>query len=124
MKFEVDKGPMYEMQLREFLEKNPKKTKSDFKNPIVHMDGLVVFFPTKYYSEYEYRGTILSLENIDFFGKKVAKTKVCIKRDEDRNDLMYINLYIPLSCCKGIKLKEGMDIQGLIWLQGYCVELP
>jgi hypothetical protein len=124
MKFEVDKGPMYDMQLIEFLEKNPKKTKNDFKNPIVHMDGLVVFFPTKYHSEYEYRGTILELETIEFFGEKIAKTKVCIKRDEDRNDLMYINLYIPFNCFKGFKLKVGMDIQGIIWLQGYCVELP
>jgi hypothetical protein len=122
MEFDVDKGPMYENGLKEFLLENPSKTKEDFHNPIVHMAGLVMMFPTETYSEYQYRGTILSLEYVEFLGKKIAKTRVCIKRNEDGEELMHINLYIPLSCCNNCTLEVGKDIQAIIWLQGYNLE--
>jgi len=121
MSFEIDKGPFYEQQLSEFLQKNPGKTRKDFPNLEIHMDGLVTTFPTETYSEYQYRGTILTLEYTEFFGRKIAKTKVCIKRNKDGEQL-HIYLYIPLDRCNNCELAVGKDIQGIIWLQGYGVE--
>jgi hypothetical protein len=121
MSFEIGEGPMYEQQLSDFLQKNPGKTRKDFPNLEIHMDGLVATFPTETHSEYQYRGTILALEYTEFFGRKIAKTKVCIKRDEDGEQL-HIYLYIPLNRCGNCELAVGKDIQGIIWLQGYGVE--
>ena len=118
MEFEINKGPLYESSLNEFLKENPGKNKNDFKNPVANMDGLVALFPTSYHLVYQYRGIIKTLEYINFYERKIAKTKVCIKRGENKEKLIHIYLYIPLNCCKDCELKIGKDIQGIFWLQG------
>jgi len=118
MEFEVGEGDFYEEILKEFLDENPKKNKDDFSNPIIRMDGLVMLFPTETHTLYEYRGTILTLETIDFFDKKISRAKVCIKRTEDE-EKMHIFLYISPDRCLNCKLEIGKDIMGIIELQGY-----
>jgi hypothetical protein len=118
MEFEVKEGQFYEMQLNEFLKNNPNKTKHDFPPLIMHMDGSIILFPTNDYSVYEYRGKILDLNYIDFFGKKIAKTKVCIEKT-DSAETMYVNLYISENNIKNYELKVGNDLQAIIWLMGY-----
>ena len=118
MQYEIEKGDMYEVALARFLRDNPQKTKKDFPAVTIHMDGAIILFPTNEYSVYEYRGKILDLEYVTFFGKKLAKTKVCLEKDDDE-ETMFINLYIAENNIRDCELKIGNDIQGVIWLTGY-----
>jgi hypothetical protein len=118
MQYEIEKGDMYEMALANFLRDNPQKTKRDFPFVTVRMDGATILFPTNQYSVYEYRGRIFDLEYVTFFGKKLAKTKVCLEKNDGENTL-YINLYIAENNIRDCELKIGNDIQGVIWLMGY-----
>ena len=118
MEFEVDKGPLYENSLKDFLKENPEKRKEDFQNPIVRMDGLVTLFPTETHTLYQYRGTILAIETVDFFGKKVYKAKICIKKTEE-GEKMFIYLYISPNNCENCIIEIGKDIMGILKLQGY-----
>jgi len=117
MKYDIDKGEIYNHALHDFLKNNPKKTKKDFPFVTIHMDGTLMLFPTNTYSTYEYRGRILDLENVEFLGKKLAKTKVCL--DKNNNFEMYINLYIAEQNIRDFKLEIGQDIQCVMWLTGY-----
>jgi len=119
MEYEINRGGVYEHALKGFLEDNPQKTKTDFPFVTIHMDDAVMLFPTNIYSEYEYRGKILSLEYVDFCGKKIAKTKVCIQKDDDCEYKTFINLYIAESCVRDVELAVGIDIVGRVWMTGY-----
>jgi hypothetical protein len=118
MEFSVDKGAFYEEQLKKFLQENPGEKKTDFPDPVISMDGLVMLFPTDTYSVFEYRATILSLKYEQFMGTTVARAKICIKRDEGK-ELIHIHLYIPENIYGNLNLEVGMDIQGTLDLAGY-----
>jgi hypothetical protein len=118
MEYNIDKGGIYEIALRDFLKDNPQKTKKDFPYVTLHMDGAIILLPTDEYSVYEYRGRIFDLEYVAFLGHKLAKAKVSLeKRDDEYN--IFINLYIAEKNIKDCELKIGNDIQGKIWLMGY-----
>jgi hypothetical protein len=116
-KYEIDKGPFYEMQLAEFLKENPNKTPNDFPFVTVLTKGLAAMLPTSYFCEYEYRGTIENIRYLDFFGEQCAKIKICIVRPDDKQ--LKINLYISKFILKGYIPKKGDDIRGVMWLTGY-----
>lgn len=118
MNFEVDKGDMYEIALRNFLNDNPGKTKGDFPSVTLHMDGAIMLFPTHSYSVYEYRGKILDLGYVTFLNKKLAKLKVCIEKTDEKYNL-FINLYVELNNVRNCELKIGKEIQCTFWLMGY-----
>ncbi|MDR1942160.1 MAG: hypothetical protein LBQ47_07520, partial [Endomicrobium sp.] len=121
-KFEIDKGDMYEMQLRKFLKDNPDKTKKDFPCITVHMGDVSVLFPTQYYSNFEYRGPILSIEYTELLGAKIAKAKIRILRsgyDVKAEEELCINLYLTEHALNGYNPKEGDCITGAMWLTGY-----
>jgi hypothetical protein len=119
MEYKIDRGGVYEQALKSFLEDNPQKTITDFPFVTIHMDDAVMLFPTNIYSEYEYRGKILDLEYVDFCGKKIAKTKVCIQKDDDCQYKTFINLYIAKNCVRDVELAVGTDIVGKVWMTGY-----
>ena len=121
MEYQIESGGMYEVALQDFLRDNPQKTKDDFPYMTIYMDDAVMLFPTGVYSDYEYRGKILELEYIKFLGEKIAKTKVCIEKDNHGYKTL-INLYIPENSVRGVKLEIGTDIMARIWLTGYTKE--
>jgi hypothetical protein len=121
--FEFDSGAIYEMQLKEFLEKNPNKAKEDFPKVTASMAGCGMFFPQEYFAEISYRGPILSLTEAELFGVKIFKTEIRVAKgissNSGENSDLIISLYIPENLLNGYNPKIGDDIQGVMWLTGY-----
>ncbi|MDR0552162.1 MAG: GNAT family N-acetyltransferase [Spirochaetaceae bacterium] len=115
---EINEGHFYTTQLKKFLRENTGKTKKDFPPLMIQMDNLIMFTPSKYYSEFEYFGKIIELEYINFMNKKFAKIKICILRIDDE-DKMFINLYISPNLLQNYTPKIGGNIHGILWLTGY-----
>ncbi len=123
MECEIGEGEFYEMVLENFLEANPDKTKDDLPFAKVSFDGLPVLFPREYYSEYEYRGKIFEVSDINLKNCKFKKVKILVGRkaepheQSDQNDV-FINLYIAEHIGKNCDIIVGNDIQGVLWLTG------
>jgi hypothetical protein len=116
--YDIKNGDLYEMALNNYLKDNPHKTRKDFPSVSINMDGSIILFPTDEYSVYEYRGKILDLEYVTFFGKNVAKTKIFLENSENENNL-YINLYFSGDNVRDCNINIGDNIQCKFWLIGY-----
>jgi hypothetical protein len=119
--FEIKQGPLYEMQLKEFLKENPSKTENDYPATIVSMDGCATFIQQKYFAEIEYRGPILELTETNMFDIKIFKAKICVARVSEYGECgdLIINLYMSEKVLNGYNPKVGDDIMGVMWLTGY-----
>lgn len=115
----ITKGPLYDMQLKEFLSENPDKTKDDFKHINVSMKGASMFFPTEYTSYFQFRSTVQSIETITALNVDVVKMKVCLVICEGKNLDAFI--YTSKYNAAQIDLKVGDDIQGVVMLSGCLV---
>ena len=118
-KYKISKGPYYEMELKKYLNDNPKKTKKDFPYATIYAEGSVAVIPTAENSLFEYRGKVLDLEYVKFLNKKLAKIKVGLERLNDKDYDKLINVYILENKIKKCNLEIGNDIRCLIWLTGY-----
>jgi len=118
MEYEIDKGDMYELALGNFLKDNPKKSKKDFPFVILDMSGSIIVFPTNICSEFEYRGPILEIEDVTFFGKTVKKAKISLEKNDPENSL-FINLYFSEKNVRDCEVKIGTEIMCRLWLMGY-----
>ena len=119
MKYEIDKGPFYEFELENFLEKNPQKTKIDFPFVTINLKNSIAVIPSGESSLYEYRGKIIELEHINFLNKNIARIKVGLEKDKNNDYCMFIYVYIAETNAKNCKLVVGKEIQCLMWLTGY-----
>jgi hypothetical protein len=119
--FEIKQGPLYEMQLKEFLKENPSKNANDYPATIVGMDGCATFLPQKYFAEIEYRGPILELSKTEMFDIMIFKAKICVARVSEYGEYgdLIINLYMSEKVLNGYNPKVGDDIMGVMWLTGY-----
>lgn len=111
-------GELYEMGLKNFLQKNPGKTKKDFPYVTVSTKCMTAFFPTGITSLYQYRAKILKVlqmtpfEDIEIFNLLVLLT------GETSKDSLTVNLYVKKRDLHKYTPKEGDFIAGILWMFG------
>ena len=119
----VDHGGLYEVQLKEFLEKNPDKTAADMPPIKIEMGKGTAFLSTSYTAEYEYQAKINHVKTCKLGDKKVYKMEVEVLRNVDDDPPFTINLYAFEHVLNGYKPKKDDFIRGFLWLTGYHVPL-
>ena len=106
------------MGLKNFLQKNPGKTKKDFPYVTVSTKCMTAFFPTGITSLYQYRAKILKVlqmtpfEDIEIFNLLVLLT------GETSKDSLTVNLYVKKRDLHKYTPKEGDFIAGILWMFG------
>ena len=116
----INKGGFYDFQLKEFLEKNPNKTKEDFEAPKISLraDTFRMFLSTNFACEYQIVGQIEDIKYIDFLGIKMAVLKVNLEHTKD-DEFLYCNIYVSEYILKDYAPKIGDGIESVIWLTGF-----
>lgn len=116
----INKGGFYDFQLKEFLKKNPNKTKEDFEAPKikVSVDSFRMFISFNFACEYQIVGQIEDIKYIDFLGTKMAVLKVNFEHKQD-NEFLYCNIYVSEHVLKDYVPKIGDGIEAVIWLTGF-----
>ena len=117
-KMKINKGGVYEVSLKRFLENNPQKTKKDFPYVIVnasHFSGLAQ--NSDYADLYEYNSDILEVEKLEY-GPGISLLRLTIEPmrfiGAKSNFRMY--LYVSNSVKENYKPKVGDSISGLLAL--------
>ncbi|MDR3243143.1 MAG: hypothetical protein LBT79_00160 [Elusimicrobiota bacterium] len=119
-KWTIDRGGLYEMQLKRFIQKHPNKTKDDFPLPVVYLGDCTIFIPTKYATDYTFRGHILNLNTISLLGNKITKMNIRLASNlKYSNRDFIISLYANKEVLGEYKPKIGDNIDGTLWLYGY-----
>jgi hypothetical protein len=113
----INKGPVYEMQLNDFLAKSTDKTECDFGSVTVSFKSATVFLPTDYASYFQFRGQIQTIETVFLFDIEILKIKLCIVKADDKELNVYI--YVSKNRVKYSELKTGCNIEGIVTLRGY-----
>lgn len=113
--FEINEGPLYEMELKRFVEADPSKTEADFTAPKVSMKGSVMLFPSEYCSYYTYRFPILDIEEMKYFSTTVYRIKTTLMRNGDED--IGLTLYVAKKLIGDEELSVGDDVEGTFWLQ-------
>ena len=117
----IDQGALFELQLQEFLEKNPNKTAADMPPVQIDIGKGRVFLPTAYVSEYEYQAKINRVTTCHLEDKKVYKMEVEVIQMREENSSFILNLYAFEHILNGYRPRKGDYVRGLLWLQGYCL---
>lgn len=115
----VNKGALYELKLKEFLEKNPNKTAKDMPPVILNMGEASVLLNRGYVAEYEYQAPVLDVEYTHFGTQKITILLISVLRYVESDDSLKIKLYITDSMLKDYNPKVGDNIQGILWMNGY-----
>jgi hypothetical protein len=115
--FVVKEGAFYEDRLKEFLEKNPDKSKNDFSPPEISLRGARILFPTQYVCEWEYRCNVTGCAQLTYFGTKFYRMEVIFVGEDDA-DIKGI-IYASEHVVNGYKPRAGHDIEGVLWMTGH-----
>lgn len=118
--FVVDKGGLYEYELKEFLKKNPNKTEKDFQAPVVNLtkESFRMLMPTKYASEFEIVGGIEKIEHTAFLGVPIHILTINLAHGANKEYFTF-PLYVIDKVLKGYVPKVGDAVAGVVWFQGY-----
>lgn len=119
--FALDKGQLYEMRLKEFLDKYPDKSEAEFAPPVVSMRGARILLPAQYVSEWEFRCPILTVGKEYFNDILYYKMSVCFVGMDDEELVGY--LYATEKILGGYIPEVGHDIQGILWMTGSIAHL-
>lgn len=96
--------------------------KGNVKPIVFDLTELVAFLPrTDYPDDVEFQSPISEIENAEFLGSQVYKLKICIFRDLDTDQDVYIHLFAKKAFFEQ-KPKVNDAIRGILWMQGYLQE--
>ncbi|MDL2059369.1 hypothetical protein MUN46_005415 [Mesosutterella sp. AGMB02718] len=109
----ITEGPLYEMDLKNFLEQNPGKTKADFKGAKVLTDQMVILSSSETSCWYSFTGPVLSVSDCDLFGTPLYSMVTPISKSGARDFL--IRLYANKKAFKK-PVKAGDSISCALWL--------
>jgi hypothetical protein len=101
------------------ISKQPTFDEMGNVEPIVFdLSNLVAYMPhSEYTDDAEFQSPVSEIKEVDFWGIRLYKLKICIFRDPD----IYIDLYVKTSFFEH-KPKINDPVRGLLWLQGYLFE--
>lgn len=118
--YQIDKGPLYETSLKDFLEENPDKTKEDFEAPTVEFGCAHVLLATEYTGEYHFRALALAREELTLLDEKIYRYHLAFGDEDDENLEMW--LYVSPHIVKGSLPQTGDYMDGFLWLAGHLPE--
>ena len=116
--FTFSDGEVYEMGLKDFLKKNPGKTKKDFPHATVSTKCMTAFLPTDITSIYQYRAKILKVLRMDPFEDIEMFNLLVLLTGKFPKDSLTINLYVKKTDLHKYTPKEGDFIEGILWMFG------
>lgn len=114
--FTVEKGQFYEMNLAQFLYKNPDKTAADFEAPVVHTEESVLFVPMDTTCLYEVQSPVKKVENIKFDQHSFTRLLMPIARDWDEDEELLAWIYVSDKKLGELRPKPGDPVLCVIWL--------
>jgi hypothetical protein len=116
--YTIDRGPLYDTCLKEFLDENPGKTELDFPEIKIQTAGMKMMMPTPCSSIYIFRTTIKEVERIPFYDGILYRFAVdlFVGRDPEAKDTLSINLYMAPTTCGDYVPQAGDDIEGTMLL--------
>ena len=130
--FTFSEGELYEMELKDFLQKNPGKTKKDFPyvtvSPgktkkdfpyvTVSTKHMTAFLPTGITSFYRYRAKILKVLPMDPFEDIEMFNLLVLLTGETPKDSLTVHLYVKKRDLHKYTPKKGDFIEGILWMFG------
>lgn len=111
-------GELYEMELKDFLQTNPGKTKKDFPNITVSTKRMTAFLPTGMASIYKYRAEILKVLPMDPFEDIEMFNLLVLLTGKSPKNSLTVHLYVKKSDVHKYTPKEGDFIEGILWMFG------
>ena len=72
----IDHGAMFQLQLEEFLKKNPGKTAADMPPVRIELGRGSIFIPTQYVPEYQYQAEIKHVKSCKLGDRKAYKMEI------------------------------------------------
>lgn len=114
--YKIEKGPMYEFALENFLKENSDKTRNDFPYVKLSIAGIIMLIPTSYVAEFEYRLPVLSVEHFEGLGKKFIRIETYLTAETEAGEGLKSYIYVSEEVHKGSIPKVGDDIQGILWI--------
>lgn len=111
-------GELYEMELKDFLQKNPGKTKKDFPYVTVSTKHMTAFLPAGITSLYQYRAKILKILPMDPFEDIEMFNLLVLLTGETPKDSLTVHLYVKKRDVHKYTPKEGDFIEGILWMFG------
>ena len=119
----IEEGEMYESYIEQFLEENPDKTGEDAPPLEVSNEGMTMFYQEKYACEYQYRGIVLDVEELEFNNKAIKKLTLIVIRGEEPQNVVAINMYIPADRIQeNYEPERGDEVIGTLMLIGTVKE--
>lgn len=114
--FTVEKGQFYEMNLAQFLYKNPDKTIVDFEAPVVHTENSVLFIQQDVTCLYELQAPVKKVENVKFDQNSFTRLLMPIARDWDDDEELLAWIYVSDKEMGELRPKPGDPVLCVIWL--------
>ena len=111
-------GELYEMELKNFLQTNPGKTKKDFPHITVSTKNMTAFLPTGVASIYKYRTEILKALPMDPFEDIEMFNLLVLLTGKSPKDSLTVHLYVKKRDLQSYTPKEGDFIEGILWMFG------
>ena len=116
---DISSGPNYEKYAEQWLAAHPGKSRLDVPQLTLPLRGSRILMPNEYDCEYQFRAPISAVDNLEVAGEKIYVLTLEFGLDSDNP--LRIAVYAPERICKD-EPKAGMEIDGLIWLQGRIMD--
>ena len=101
----------------------PDKTGEDAPPLEVSNEGMTMFYQEKYACEYQYRGIVLDVEELEFNNKAIKKLTLIVIRGEEPQNVVAINMYIPADRIQeNYEPERGDEVIGTLMLIGTVKE--
>lgn len=113
--FAIERGPLYEMQLARFLEKNPGASVADFEAPVVSMEGAVMAFPSRTTCWYNIIAPVRDAVEVLFDGRVFYRLLLPIARSEAGEE-MSAYIYAAKDADRASRPAAGDMVECLAWL--------
>ncbi len=116
----VTQGPQFEAYAEAWLEANPGKTRVDVPPLKVSVAGKHMIVPGRNYCEYQVRAGIERIEE-HMFEEMPVKVLYTSFPFENRPSML-LPIYASELTFGKLELKEGMEIDAYVWLQGRIID--
>lgn len=121
--FIIDEGELYESYIEQFLEENPEATREDAPPLEVSNNSMTMFYQQEYTCEYQYRGIVIDVDEVEFNNKTVKKLTLIVIRGEKTEDVVALNMYIPIERLhEDYEPERGDEVVGTLMLIGTVIE--
>ena len=115
----ITEGPDYERYAADWMEKHPGSERLDVPQLSVNLRGARILVPGEFACEYQLRGPVSSVDELEIGGEKVYV--LIMEFGLNTPNPLRFPLYAPARICKDVP-QTGMDIDALIWLQGRMLD--